>query len=87
MVDVKDLYAEIEIFQDRLHLDQSKLEFLEERLNLINYLEEKHLVSDFSQLLEKKNKLLTNIVDTDYLEILYRKKFMVGSEKEKIYIK
>ena len=37
-------------------------------------------------LVEKKNYLLTNIIDTDYLETLYRKKFMVGKINEKIYI-
>ena len=36
--------------------------------------------------IEKKNSLLTDIIDTDYLEILYRKKFMVGKINEKIYI-
>ena len=34
---------------------------------------------------EKKNSLLTNTIDLDYLEILYRKKFMVGKSSEKIY--
>ncbi len=38
-------------------------------------------------LIEKKNSLLTDIVDIDYLETLYRKKFMVGKPNEKIYIK
>ena len=38
-------------------------------------------------LIEKKNSLLTDIVDIDYLETLYRKKFMVGKSNEKIYIK
>ena len=37
-------------------------------------------------LVEKKNSLLTDIVDADYLEILYREKFMVGKKNEKIYI-
>ena len=36
-------------------------------------------------LVEKKNRLLTDVVDTDYLEILYRKKFMVGKSNEYIY--
>ena len=36
--------------------------------------------------IEKKNSLLTDIVDTDYLETLYRKKFMVGKINEEIYI-
>ena len=34
---------------------------------------------------EKKNMLLTNKVDLDYLEMLYRKKFMVGTPNEYIY--
>jgi len=36
---------------------------------------------------EKKNSLLIDSVDLDYLEILYRKKFMVGKKNEKIFIK
>ena len=34
---------------------------------------------------EKKNMLLTNKVDLDYLEMLYREKFMVGTPNEYIY--
>ena len=36
-------------------------------------------------LVEKKNILLTNIIDLDYLEILYRQKFVVGKSHEQIY--
>ena len=36
---------------------------------------------------EKKNSLLTDVIDVDYLETLYRKKFMVGKVNEKIYVK
>ena len=35
--------------------------------------------------IEKKNMLLTNKVDLDYLEMLYREKFMVGTPNEYIY--
>ena len=38
------------------------------------------------QLINKKNNLLTNNMDLDYLEILYRKNFMAGEEDEKIYV-
>ncbi len=38
------------------------------------------------QLVNKKNSLLTDNIDLDYLEILYRKKFMTGKNDEKIYI-
>ena len=42
------------------------------------------LISELN-LIEKKNSLLTDDVDLDYLEILYREKFMVGKSNEKIY--
>ena len=37
-------------------------------------------------LVEKKNSLLTDVIDADYLETLYREKFMLGKINEKIYI-
>ena len=43
--------------------------------NLIG--KKKSLISELN-LIEKKNSLLTDVVDLDYLEILYREKFMVG---------
>jgi len=52
--------------------------------NLIN--EEKILISKLISV-EKKNDLLTNFVDLDYLEILYRKKFMVGKVNENFFKK
>ena len=36
-------------------------------------------------MVEKKNRILTEKVDLDYLEILYREKFMVGKSNEHIY--
>ena len=36
-------------------------------------------------MVERKNKLLTSKVDLDYLEMLYREKFMVGKSNEHIY--
>ena len=64
---------------------------------LISYHEKQNKIRQLSQekqtlilhldLAEKKNRLLTNVIDTDYLEILYREKFMVGKINEKIYTK
>ena len=36
--------------------------------------------------IEKKNNLLTNNLDLDYLETIYREKFLLGKKTEKIYI-
>ena len=48
-------------------------------------IEEKKALSIELTMIEKKNMLLTGKVDLDYLEILYRKKFMVGKSNEHIY--
>ena len=48
---------------------------------------EKKLVKNKLILIEKKNNLLTNLIDLDFLEILYRQKFMIGKQNEKIYYK
>ena len=48
--------------------------------------EKKILVLDLISV-EKENSLLTELIDVDYLEILYRKKFMVGKANEKVFIK
>ena len=49
-------------------------------------IEEEKVLSIKLAKVENKNKLLTDKVDLDYLEMLYRKKFMVGKVNEKIYV-
>ena len=46
---------------------------------------EKKTLSIKLAMVEKKNQLLTDRVDLDYLEMLYREKFMVGKSNEHIY--
>jgi len=48
-------------------------------------IEEEKELSIKLAMVEHKNKLLTGKVDLDYLEMLYREKFMVGKSKEHIY--
>ena len=48
-------------------------------------IEEEKELSIKLAMVEHKNKLLTGKVDLDYLEMLYRKKFMVGKSNEHIY--
>ena len=47
--------------------------------------EKKSLVTQLN-LFEKKINLLTVRINVDYLEMLYRKKFVVGKANEKIYV-
>jgi cell division protein FtsB len=48
-------------------------------------IEEKKALSIKLAMVEKKNMLLTDKMDLDYLEILYRQKFMFGKSNEHIY--
>ena len=48
-------------------------------------IEEKKALSIKLAMVEKKNMLLTDKMDLDYLEILYRKKYMFGKSNEHIY--
>ena len=73
------------------------LNFLDGERGLISYYEKQKVIDQLFQekkflvvqldLIEKKNSLLTDIIDIDYLETLFRKKFMVGKINEKIYLK
>ena len=48
-------------------------------------LKDKNLLTKQLNIVEKKNELLTEKIDLDYLEILFREKFMFGKPNEKIY--
>ena len=71
------------------------INLLDGQRGLISYYEKqkikKQLIEEEKELsiklamVERKNKLLTGKVDLDYLEILYREKFMVGKSNEHIY--
>ena len=64
---------------------------------LISYYKKQEIIKNLSEkketlevklsTIEKENSLLTDVIDLDYLETLYRKKFMVGKSSEKIFIK
>ena len=64
---------------------------------LISYYEKQKIIKKFSDdkklleqqlnLVEKKNSLLTDVIDIDYLETIYRRKFMVGKKNEEVYLK
>ena len=69
---------------------------LEGNRGLISYFEKKEInkkletdqkiVSDKIVVLERKNSLLTENIDLDFIEILIREKFLFGKEGETTYI-
>ena len=71
------------------------LNLLDGERGLVSYYEnqniKKQLLNEKSSLIkqlalvEKKNELLTGKIDLDYLETIFRQKFMSGKSSEKIY--
>ena len=59
---------------------------MEKKKIINNLVNEKNLLNKKLNLVEKQNNMLTEIIDLDYLEILYREKFMVGKKDEKVFI-
>ena len=58
-----------------------------EKRNYLNNLEnEEKLIKQEIEELEKSNTLLSDNLDTDYIEILWRDKFLLGKKGETVYI-
>ena len=66
--------------------ERGLLSYYEKQKRIEQLFQKKELLVIQLDSVEKKNSLLTNIIDADYLETLYREKFMVGKINEKIYI-
>ena len=66
--------------------ERGLISYYEKQKRIEQLFQEKELLVLKLDSIEKKNSLLTDNIDTDYLETLYRKKFMVGKINEEIYI-
>jgi len=66
--------------------ERGLISYYEKQKRIEQLFQEKELLVLKLDSIEKKNSLLTDIIDTDYLETLYRKKFMLGKINEEIYI-
>ena len=60
--------------------------YFEKKKLLTNLQNEEIAITNKIDDLEFKNSLLTNNLDLDYIEILLRKKFLLGKRDEKFYI-
>ena len=76
------LYVALNLFDG----ERGLISYYEKQRIIEQLFQEKKLLVHELNLIEKKNGLLTDIIDTDYLETLYRIKFMVGKINEKIYV-
>ena len=66
--------------------ERGLVSYFEKRSILNNLTNEKNQLSFKILELEKKNSLLTDNLDLDYIETLIRQKFLFGKEGEKIFL-
>ena len=76
------LYVMLNLFDG----ERGLISYYEKQKRIEQLFQKKELLVLQLDSVEKKNSLLTDIIDADYLETLYREKFMVGKINEKIYI-
>ncbi len=60
-IELKDVAGELELLKDKIQLDPEKLEYINERLNLIYSLQHKHKVNSIKDLLKIKESLRQKI--------------------------
>ena len=60
--------------------------YFEKKNYLNNFKNEEKLIKQEIEELEKSNILLSDNLDTDYIEILLRDKFLLGKKGETVYI-
>ena len=66
--------------------ERGLLSYFEKKRLLTNLQNKESKITNKIKDLEFKNSLLTNNLDLDYIEILLRKKFLLGKKDEKFYI-
>ena len=67
--------------------ERGLISYYDKQKKLENLILEKQIIISKLNDVRKKNDLLTNNIDLDYLEILYRNKFMLGKPSEKVFYK
>ena len=76
------LYVMLNLFDGQRGL----ISYFEKRNTINNLSEKKKILIKKLNLIEKKNNMLTDVIDLDYLETVYREKFMVGKKSEKVFV-
>ena len=76
------LYVILNLFDG----ERGLISYFEKKNTIDNLSKEKKVLVDKLDIMEKRNKMLTEKIDLDYLETLFREKFMVGKKNEKIFV-
>jgi len=62
-IEIKDIASELEIIAGNINFDIERIEYINQRLNLIYLLQQKHKVNSINEILEIKNQLENNLLE------------------------
>ena len=82
---VISIFLLLYVITNLLDGERGLISYYEKQKIIDNLILEKKIITEKLNYVEKKNSLLSEPIDLDYLEILYRQKFMIGKPNEKIY--
>ncbi len=67
------------------HGERGLLSYIDNKKKITQLNEEKKILTKKLNSLSKKNLLLSENLDLDFLEVIYRQKFMIGKSTETIF--
>lgn len=82
LIDMDDLFSEVDELQDGLDADPKRLEIVDAKLKTIHSLMQKHVASNVSELITIKNKLEEKVIVTENLDGTIKKKLVEIDSKE-----
>ncbi|MFD1162461.1 DNA repair protein RecN [Hwangdonia seohaensis] len=74
LIDLDDVFSEIDVLQDGLEADPNRLEEVNSKLKTLHNLMQKHVASDVLELIKIKNELEDKVVVTENLDATIAKK-------------
>ncbi|TDU40552.1 DNA replication and repair protein RecN [Gelidibacter sediminis] len=74
LIELDDIFAEIEALQDTLEADPNRLNSVNAKLQIINNLLQKHAVAEVADLIQIKNALKENVAVTENLDAVIEDK-------------
>lgn len=82
LIDMDDVYAEVDVLQDNLEADPNRLEVVNSKLRVLHNLMQKHVANDISELIDIKNQLDEKVAFTENLDGSIHKKQLEIEVKE-----
>ena len=74
LIDLDDVYSEIDVFQDNLEANPNRLEEVDSKLKILHNLMQKHVAADVSELIKIKTELEEKVAVTENLDTTIDKK-------------